>query len=264
MTRANAETLNRPVRSPALPPTLPRHPAVDLARSAALAGMVVFHVAFDLEMFGLLAPGTTTSGGWAVFARGVAGSFLALAGVSLYLAHRGGLRPAAFLRRLAILCGAAGLVSLATYAMDPGRFVYFGILHSIAASSVLGLAFLRLPWAVTLAAAAVVITLPGQMRFEALDAPWFLWLGLGTETRPSLDYEPIFPWFGAFLLGLGAAQWAGASGLWPRLTGPRGPLAARLSWPGRHSLIIYLVHQPVIIGIFLAAFWLSGAPAALP
>ena len=61
--------------------------AVDLARTVALCGMVVFHFTFDLELFGHLPQGTTVTGGWAVFSRVVAGSFLFLSGVSLILAH---------------------------------------------------------------------------------------------------------------------------------------------------------------------------------
>lgn len=56
---------------------------LDVLRSFALLGMIVFHFTRDLEMFGYLAQGTTLSGGWALFARSIAGSFLLLAGVSL-------------------------------------------------------------------------------------------------------------------------------------------------------------------------------------
>jgi hypothetical protein len=45
---------------------------IDVARTVALLGMAVFHFAFDLELFGYLEPGTTVTGGWAVFARLVA------------------------------------------------------------------------------------------------------------------------------------------------------------------------------------------------
>ena len=79
---------------------------IDLARTLALVCMAVFHFTLDLEMFGYVAPGTTTSGGWAVFAKGIAGSFIALAGYSLVLAHGGGLRRGSYLRRLAMIVAA--------------------------------------------------------------------------------------------------------------------------------------------------------------
>ena len=42
------------------------------------------------------------------------------------------------------------------------------------------------------------------MRFEALDAPWFWWTGLQATGVRSLDYVPLFPWFGPVLLGIAA------------------------------------------------------------
>ena len=115
--------------------------AIDLARTVALVGMAVFHFTFDLEMFGLVPPGTTTTGGWAVFARLIAGSFLFLAGLSLVLAHGEGIRWRAFGVRMAKVAGAAALVTAGTYAAFPHAFVFFGILHSIALASLMGLAF---------------------------------------------------------------------------------------------------------------------------
>ena len=238
------------------PAKTPRIPALDMARTLALAAMAVFHFTVDLELFGLIAPGTTTAGGWAVAARAIAGSFLFLAGVSLWLAHGQGIRWRAFLRRLAWIVAAAAAVSLGTWLAMPQVFVYFGILHSIALCSVLGLAFLRLPAGVTLAAALVVLALPLLWRSPALDAPWLLWLGLGTELRPTLDYEPVFPWLAPFLAGLACARLAGRAGLWALLAGRGGRLAGALGWPGRHSLAVYLIHQPVLIALLWAALHL--------
>lgn len=230
--------------------------ALDLARSAALLGMAVYHFSYDLQMFGYLAPGSVTSGGWGVFARIVAGSFIAIAGVSLVLAHRRGLRLRAFLRRLAVIGAAAALVSLATLFAFPGNFIFFGILHSIFVSSVIGLPFLRTPWFLTALAGVAVLALPGFLQIPALDDGPFQWLGL-SDHRASLDFEPVFPWAGPFLLGMAAAQLAGLRG---RLDRPRrapGTLVRRLAWPGRHSLAVYLLHQPVLVGVVASARWLG-------
>jgi len=227
--------------------------AVDVARTVALAGMVVFHFTRNLEDFALIPPGTTTAGFWWYFARAVAGSFLFLAGVSLWLAHGDGIRWRAFLRRLALLAAAAGLVTLATWIALPQAFVYFGILHSIAAASVIGLAFLRLPAALTLAAAAGAVALAYLGPFAAFGAPWLWWTGLSPEIRPTIDFEPVFPWLAPCLAGIAAARLAGRAGLWERIARWRGPAARALGWPGRHSLAIYLVHQPVLIALIWAA-----------
>ena len=227
--------------------------AVDVARTVALAGMVVFHFTRDLEDFGLIAAGTTVQGFWWYFARAIAGSFLFLAGVSLWLAHGQGIRWPGFLRRLAMLAAAAALVTLATWIALPWGFVHFGILHSIAVCSVIGLAFLRLPAAVTLLAAAGAVALARAGPFAAFDTPWLWWTGLAPEVRRSIDFEPVFPWLAPLLAGIALARLAGRAGLWDRAALWQGPVPRALGWPGRHSLAIYLIHQPVLIG----GLWLA-------
>ncbi|MCU9848692.1 DUF1624 domain-containing protein [Defluviimonas sp. WL0024] len=230
---------------------------LDIARTLALVGMAVFHFTFDLQMFGHLAPGTTATGGWVLFARLIAGSFLFLAGVSLQLAHGRGIRPRAFGRRFLMIAGAALLVTGATYMALPEQFVYFGILHSIAVASVIGLAFLRLPALLTLAAAAAVLAIARMPAAEVFEAPWLHWLGLATTTRPSVDFVPVFPWLAPCLVGIALARLAGRADLWDRLRRVEGRLSAAslqaLAWPGRHSLAIYLIHQPVLYGLVWAA-----------
>jgi hypothetical protein len=85
------------------------------------------------------------SPGWSLFARAIAASFLTLAGVGLALAHGDGVRWRAFLRPLGIVAGAALGVTLATWVVFPDTFVFFGILHCIAASSLLALLFSARP-----------------------------------------------------------------------------------------------------------------------
>jgi uncharacterized membrane protein len=126
---------------------------------------------------------------------------------------------------------------------------------------VLGLAFLRLPALVTLAVAAFVAAAPYFLRSEIFDYPALWWVGLSSVNPRSNDYVPLFPWFSAILAGLAVAKIAGRAGWLDRL----GRLSLpRWSWPlqwaGRHSLAVYLIHQPVLIG----SLWLFAqvAPAA--
>lgn len=219
---------------------------IDLTRSLALLGMAAFHFTYDLEMFGQVAPGTASSGFFWYLARGVAGSFIALAGVSLWLAHGRGLRWRAFGRRWLVLALAAAAVSLATRFAMPQAWVFFGILHAIALFSLLGLAFLRLPTGLILLAGAAVLwggaVLPGLLEWND---PTLRFLGLGSLRSATVDFEPVFPWFGPFLLGLGAAK--ALDRLWPRIALLQGP--GWMGWPGRHSLAVYLIHQPMLIGL---------------
>lgn len=236
--------------------TAPRLIAVDWLRTLALLNMVVFHFLFDLRMLGLQ-PDWMQLGPWFdVWAKGIAGSFLFIAGFSLWLGHGRGLRRTAFLRRLGILVLAAGGVSLATYFATPGAWVRFGILHSIALSSVIALVFLRAHGAVTLIAAACVSFLLPQFRGPAFDGIFWVWSGLSPGVPPMIDYEPVIPWLAPLLMGLGFGQLGGARLLaW----GPAvpGKWARRLAWPGQHTLSLYLIHQPLLIGLLLvwARIW---------
>ena len=211
--------------------------------------MVVFHFTFDLQMFHQIPPGTVESLPWVIFARSVAGSFVFLAGVSLVLAARDGLRWPAFWRSTAVVAVAAMVVSVATwFAVRPG-FVFFGILHMIVVGRVLGLAFLRVPPLLTGLAGIVVWALPYLVQAPMFDTRWLAWIGFAENPPFSVDLEPIFPWLGPFLLGMavaGLAQGALRSGALVN------PLARGLAWAGRHSLRIYLIHQPVLMG----ALWL--------
>ena len=223
--------------------------ALDWARSLAIVGMIVFHFVRDLEMFGYLPRGATLVGGWPLFARAIAGAFLLLSGVSLVLAHAHGVRWGPWLRRLGLVAGAAALVSLATYVVFPDRFIYFGILHAIALCSVVGLPFLFLPGAAALAAALAVFALPALVTEPPFASVWLAWTGLGANVPPSYDFVPLVPWLAPFLLGMALAR------VLPRPAAPaRGPgrLARALAWPGRHSLAIYLLHQPILFGLFWA------------
>lgn len=220
--------------------------ALDLARTLALACMAVFHFTFDLMLFGHIAAGTVFSGFWPYFARGIAGSFVLLAGVSLWLAHGGGIRWPAFWRRFAVVAGAAVLVTLATWATMGDAYIRWGILHAIAAYSVIGLLFLRAPMPLTAAIAAACIAAPFYLKAEAFNTPWLLWLGLSTEVPPMMDYEPLLPWLGPLLLGVIAARLLAP--FWPRMRSDPGALIRALAWPGRHSLAVYLIHQPVLFG----------------
>ncbi len=98
-----------------------RLPPVDLARGIAVLAMIVYHFVWDLSFLGLVDPTLRDAPGWTAFARVIAVSFLTLAGFGLVLAHGSGLDRAKFLRRLALVAGAAALVSAGTYIAFPSR-----------------------------------------------------------------------------------------------------------------------------------------------
>ena len=235
---------------------------IDIARAAALAAMAIYHFAWDLEFFGYTTPGTTAAGGWRLFARCIASSFLFLVGVSLVLAHGRAIRWPGFLRRLAMVAAAAAGISLATWLAVPDAFIFFGILHQIALASLMGLAFLRLPPVLTLLVAAAVVAAPHSLRSEAFNHPALWWMGLSTANPRSNDFVPVFPWFGAVLVGIAGGKLASSSGVLARLAGIQpGSWSKPLAFAGRHSLAVYLIHQPVLIACLWLFSQLSPAEA---
>lgn len=226
-----------------------RAPYLDAARGVAIIAMVVYHFSWDLSYFGLISTDVGFDPGWRLFSKSIAASFLVIVGVSLELATRDGVRWRPFLMRLGKVAGAALLVTLGSWYAFPDAYIFFGILHCIALSSVLALAFLRLPaWVLALVGAAVYV-LPQYFRTHALDAPAFDFTGLGMIVPVSNDYEPIFPWFAFVLWGLALGKLR-LPFLQPR---PAPEQASALERLGQWSLPVYLIHQPVLFGALLGA-----------
>ena len=234
--------------------------AIDAARGIALAGMVVYHLIWDFAHFGLVAPTAPFAPATRALSHVVAGGFLALVGVSLALAHPHGLRRAAFLKRLALIASAAALVTAASYAIDANEPILFGILHCIVVASLIAALFVAAPpWAALIVGAAAIAA-PSAFASAAFNPPALVWLGLGTAAPYTLDWRPLLPWAGVALIGLGLAQAAA-----PRLSGWRWTAWRPTRWPGRafafagrHSLVVYLVHQPILFGLLWSVVTATG------
>jgi uncharacterized membrane protein len=236
-----------------------RIPLIDIARGAAILAMFVFHLTWDLGYFGYIDSALVYTRAFSLFGDTIASTFLGLAGASLVLAHAPSFRARACLRHLAIIVIAAGAVSLATYVFIPDGFIFFGILHCIALASLIALPFLFLPWWAAALVALVAIAAPHLFVSSAFDGPVWWWTGLSTFEPRSNDYRPILPWLGVLLSGLALMkvgdhfQWRAKLAQWQ----PRNVLSRSAVFAGRHSLAIYLVHQPILFGLV----WLSATLA---
>jgi uncharacterized membrane protein len=232
---------------------------LDVLRGVAILAMIAYHFFFDLEFFGLADVGLFVHWGWTAFVRTIPAAFLTIAGISLYIAHGNGIRWRAFWWRFGILVAAAMLITVISYFSDPEAMIWFGILHCIAVASLIGLAFLRAPLALVLAAAILVLIGP-WFATPALNAPALLFLGLGSEEPPSNDYNPLFPWLAFLLLGIALARVLrpyAAKAAWAQWH-PADPPSRLLATAGRHSLIIYLLHQPILMGLLFGVAWLKA------
>jgi uncharacterized membrane protein len=220
---------------------------VDALRGTAICMMIVYHLAFDLNWFHIISADFNQNRFWLGFRDLIVSSFLLLVGVSLVLASRAGLSPSRYWRRIALVGACAMLVTAGSYAVFPRTFIIFGILHCIVVSSILGWPLVRFP-RTALMVGIVVIVVGAAIGVPLFDQPWLNWIGLMTHRPATEDYVPLLPWFGMVLVGIRIGWWL--------LERPRPALSLVsraspkwLAWLGRHSLLVYMIHQPIMVGL---------------
>lgn len=234
--------MGRAMSLDAAPRARPRYPLIDALRGIAIIAMVIFHFAWDLYFLGFWNHDVSTDPWWTAFQKAIVSSFLALAGVSLWLGHGGGIRWRSFWRRETILVLAALAVSAGTWFAFGDYFAFFGVLHAIALFSLLALPFLRVPPLVTAAVGVVIIALPLFFTHPIMRERWLAWIGFWPVSPSTADIVPVFPWLGVVLIGLAAAKGLAGQPFWTL------PAPKWLAWLGRWSLVIYLLHQPLMYG----------------
>ena len=244
----HATSSTSPVSPGSVGPSPMRLPALDLFRGGAVLLMLVYHFCFDLNYFGVISIRFQTDPFWLGLRSVIVGGFVLAVGASLALSTHNGLNPRRFLRRQIILGVSAGLVSLGTYLIFPLTWVVFGVLHFIFVARILSLPFLRLHHLNP--AFGVLFLLVGlTVQHPVFNHPWLHWLGMMTHKPFTEDYVPILPWFGVLLLGLYIGQSIHRHRP-SMLQAPSSlPGSGILSWLGRHSLLIYLLHQPLFMGV---------------
>jgi len=232
---------------------------IDVTRGIAVVLMIFYHFLFDLDYFGL-ADLDFQRPPLLLLQRIIAFTFLALIGVSLVLTRLRGVPLSLHVKRAAGLAGIALFITAATF-VYPGPqngMIVFGIIHFIAVSVLLGWFFTRLPaWFNLTAGIGVLLAGFWLSSLSPTASPWLLWLGLPPANFYTLDYYPLIPWFGIVLIGIFMGQ----------IMDPfRKPISGRqtpqfmhgLNFLGRNALAVYLIHQPVLIGLILTFRALIG------
>ena len=242
-----------------------RLPLVDQARGLCLWAMVAFHLTWDLAHFGWIDSRFPFAPGFRWFGHAIAAGFLLLAGYSLVLARgQDGVslwRRASFWRRWLRIVVAAAAITLVSLYLFPNAPIFFGILHCVALSSLIALAFVEAPPLLTLLAASLSLAAP-LLASPRFNAPIFWWTGLSSFYPPSNDYRPLFPWLGLVLLGVALgkrAPYAPAPYARP-LPASEARVNSALGFCGRHSLAFYLIHQPILYGLVAALSWAAPLP----
>jgi uncharacterized membrane protein len=246
---------------------------IDLGRTLAITMMVAYHTVYDLE---LLSPGLGPdpfTGTWGALPEATGSLFLFVAGVSFAVSDermraRGldaGRRRRRHARRAVLVLGAAMVVSVATWVAFDERYVRFGILHAIAVGTAVCAVTIRLR-AVNLVLGLAVIALGVLVTAVDSGSSWLLPIGLGPPEIGSVDYWPLLPWLGPMLIGVAVGTRLYPAGVRSRFIAPLGRRAVPgpLTTPGRHSLMIYLVHQLVLIPLVWTVLVVGGVEVPWP
>ena len=238
-----------------------RRQSIDIYRGVAILAMAAYHAIWDLNYYGIIEVGIGVDALWFTIQRSILAAFLLLAGAGLWLAHRDGIDWRRFWRREALLVAAALGVSAVTWFQFGPYLAYFGVLHAIALSSLLALPLVRAPLWAAIGVAILVLFLPAVFTADVFDTPWLAWVGFFTRVPETADLVPMFPWFGVVLIGLVGMRLLERA---PAFTWSSPALWARaLARIGRWSLVIYLVHQPLLFGLITPlAGWIDAAQRA--
>lgn len=227
---------------------------IDVWRGIAIVMMIVFHFFFDLNNFHYVKIDFNHEPFWINFRLVIVSLFLGLVGISLQLATSRGFNRQRYLLRLGKLVGAAALVSIGAYLVFPKAPIYFGVLHFIALASVLGLLFRRFFW-INLVLGVGIIVFGIQFYAGVFESPFWYWSGLMAGRPYTGDYVPFFPWFGVVLIGMFMARVMDKYSVLSRSSHGGSGFVKTLAWSGRRSLLIYLLHQPLLFaGFYLVAF----------
>ena len=239
-----------------------RYGLLDNLRGLAVLNMVIYHGIYDwVYIFGRPAVWFTATRNAYLWEQAICWTFILVAGAVFPL----GRRPA---RRGALVLGCGLVLTAVTVLVMPSEQILFGILHflgiAMLLSALLKQWLLKVPAAAGAAGSFALFLLTkclprgglgvGDVLLWPLpevlySCRWTFPLGLMGPGFYSADYFPLLPWM--FLFWTGMYAWRGLAARW----GGRLPHCGQvpgLAWLGRHSLPVYMLHQPVL----LAAIWL--------
>ena len=226
------------------PQTAARYRLLDELRGLDLISMMLYHGMWDVVfLFGVAQKWYTGRPGF-VWQQSICWVFLLLSGFCLPLGHH----P---FRRGAVVFGAGALVTAVTLLFLPEAVVWFGVLTLLGSAMLLTAALDPLLRRVPPAAGAALSALL-QALYAGYTTAYF---GFMPKSFFSTDYFPLLPWLFLFWAGYFLHHLLGRG----RLAPLRRSVCPPLGWMGRHSLVLYLLHQPVILGVLTAVFRLVRA-----
>lgn len=227
---------------------------LDAFRGLCIIGVVIVHFVYDLvDLYKIV---DWTYPGWFAFVKDWGGIlFLLLSGICVTLGSRSVRRGL-----IVFLCGmVCTAVTFGMYKLElAGKsiIIYFGVLHCLGICMLLWPTYKTMSWWALLLHGLVLSILGLYLdhlitgRILSTTDHWLMPLGFYWQGFASSDYFPLLPNMGYFLLGaaIGKTAYRKKESLMPKISG-KNPILRSLQFCGRHSLWIYLLHQPVLSGI---------------
>lgn len=209
---------------------------IDLLRGIALILMIYFHIIYDMDELFSYNVSYESSINWYI-GKASGTLFIFVSGISSYLSGNN------FKRALKIL-GIALIITIATHLFNSDLGIKFGILHFLGTSILLSIGLRKINSIVLVLLGTLLIFLGPAVARATVEHNWFFPLGFSTGNFISSDYYPLIPWFGVFLYGLAAGRifYQEKKSLFSYIIKDN-----ILSYAGRKTLLIYLIHQPAIM-----------------
>jgi uncharacterized membrane protein len=221
-----------------------RYWELDYLRGIAVISMIIYHFFLDLvKIFRKLPP--VNRWVWDIGTLYIAGTFLFVAGLAVVLRYNKVKDPwLSSEKQFYKVLFVSILLSIGSLFAPGEKIIVFGILQCIAFSILLGVPFLK--WGDRAIYITLIPVFGYGFYFELSGQLGELFNYVsGLMGRGMLDFFPLIPWFGFYLVGILVGR---NYKIYGNLKEPMG--SGFVKWFGRHALWIYVVHQPILFGLF--------------
>lgn len=234
---------------------------IDFLRGIAVIMMIIFHFLYDLNYFDIYKI-NLNSAYFQIYIYTGASFFILLVGVSLSLNYTRLNKEKSekelhfrYLKRGLIIFVLGMFITLVSWIYLGEGFVIFGALHCIGISIMLAYSFLKFRY-INLFIGIILIILGIILRNMTFDFSWLVWLGFIPSAFYTIDYFPLLPWFGVVLIGifLGNSLYPNNKRVFNLKNLSKFKAIRYICILGQNSLIIYFIHQPIMLTIIYLLF----------